>query len=532
MMRFWAISVSFLAVLSGCASTPKTQLPSLPPVAPVASAVPAPVAVALPPTVFSDATAVAQPVPAPQPTYYVQTAPAPVQTVAAPQPTYVAAPAQPAPVQAVQLQPVPTAAAPAQTVMLSPVPQRIEPAPVRLPRATGPRPTGAYLAKLENQGNAPDGDYGFILMDARDSTVLSEKNADTPLAPSSMGKLLATVAILETMGPNGRFKTRVLANGTVSGGVLNGDLHLVGSGDPSLLSSDLRNLAGQVASSGIRSVSGSFYFHPNAIPTASVIHNSQPSGALYNPGVGGLNLDYNEKNGVTPVSQPGRYTASAFRQFVRSAGVSLPSPQRSDGEARGNEIAGHESQPVSAILEEMFNVSRNMTAEALGAVAAAQLARKPSSLRDAAQVTGQWVQGQIGSIGGSGWSGFDFPNHSGLSTSHRATPRQMAEIARFGHRRFGSTFTNAFAIRAMTGRSGGVGYDVRSKIGTMSYVRGLAGIMNVGGRDMAFAIMAMDPARRAGNPETWMSKARKLERALMSDWIQDAKRGGTLTAGL
>ena len=54
----------------------------------------------------------------------------------------------------------------------------------------------------------------------------------------------------------------------------------------------------------------------------------------------------------------------------------------------------------------------------------------------------------------------------------------------------------------------------------MSYVRGLGGVISLGGRDMVFAIMAMDPSRSTGNAKAWMGKARRLEQALMSDWLQ------------
>jgi len=394
-----------------------------------------------------------------------------------------------------------------------------------LPQSLAPSPDAAqrpmkFLSELERTGEAPDGSYGYILIDAQTGQTLSGNNADTLLAPASIAKLLAAVAIMDTKGLHSTFRTSLLADGPVSGGVLKGDLHLVGSGDPSLNRADLAGLGRRLAASGIRRVNGKFFYHGDALPEVSVIDRGQPSGALYNPGISGLNLDRNEHRGTSPVKNPAKYTADAMRRAAQAAGVTLPAPTKGQGGGTGNEVAAHDSAPVSAILTEMFDISRNMTAEVLGAVAAKEIAGKPSSLREAADINARWAQSTIGSIGGSEWAGFDFPNNSGLTTRARATPRQMAALVRHGYQRHGQDFIRVYEEQS-TGSAGGVDYAIRAKIGTISYVRGLGGIITLGGRDMVFAIMAMDPARSIRNAKAWMGKARRLEQALMSDWLQN-----------
>jgi D-alanyl-D-alanine carboxypeptidase/D-alanyl-D-alanine-endopeptidase (penicillin-binding protein 4) len=302
--------------------------------------------------------------------------------------------------------------------------------------------------------------------------------------------------------------------------VLKGDLHLVGSGDPSLDRSDLTAMARQIAASGIRGVEGRFLYHGDALPQVSMIDRGQPAGAIYNPGVSGLNLDYNEGRGGAPLSDPARETALAMRRAASAAGVTLPVPVPGRGGATGAEVAAHDSAPVSALLTTMFDRSRNITAEAMGAAAAADLSAKPATLREAAAINAAWAQSRIGDIGGSGWAGFDLANSSGLSTNSRATARQIAALVRHGYRQHGETFRSMFA-RQSGGASNGVSYDVRAKIGTMSYVRGLSGILSLGGRDMIFAILATDPSRSDGSARAWMGKARQLEKALLSDWLQN-----------
>jgi PBP4 family serine-type D-alanyl-D-alanine carboxypeptidase len=76
--------------------------------------------------------------------------------------------------------------------------------------------------------------------------------------PASNVKLYTSAAALDTWGPDHRFRTELLARGTLSeDGTLNGDLVLVGGGDPVLRSEHLRALAARVpAELGIRAVAG------------------------------------------------------------------------------------------------------------------------------------------------------------------------------------------------------------------------------------------------------------------------------------
>ena len=59
-------------------------------------------------------------------------------------------------------------------------------------------------------------------------------NADRPLAPASNLKLFTSAAGLFYLGPDFRYNTYLLANGPVRNGVLEGDLVLYGTGDPTL----------------------------------------------------------------------------------------------------------------------------------------------------------------------------------------------------------------------------------------------------------------------------------------------------------
>lgn len=81
-------------------------------------------------------------------------------------------------------------------------------------------------------------------------------NADRPLNPGSLVKLLTTYAALETLGPAYRWKTEVYAAGTLEGDTLSGHLILKGSGDPKLTLEQFWLLLRNLRERGIRNLDG------------------------------------------------------------------------------------------------------------------------------------------------------------------------------------------------------------------------------------------------------------------------------------
>ncbi len=82
------------------------------------------------------------------------------------------------------------------------------------------------------------------------------RDGDERGQPASNGKLISSAAALEILGPDHRFRTTVAATGRVRAGVLTGDLHLRGTGDPTMLAADYDALAAQVARTGVTLVRG------------------------------------------------------------------------------------------------------------------------------------------------------------------------------------------------------------------------------------------------------------------------------------
>ncbi|HWW71763.1 MAG TPA: D-alanyl-D-alanine carboxypeptidase, partial [Duganella sp.] len=77
-----------------------------------------------------------------------------------------------------------------------------------------------------------------------------------PVNPASIMKLVTTYAALDLLGPAYSWSTPVYVDGTVSNGVLNGNLYIKGQGDPKLVLERAWLLLRRVQGLGITTVSG------------------------------------------------------------------------------------------------------------------------------------------------------------------------------------------------------------------------------------------------------------------------------------
>jgi serine-type D-Ala-D-Ala carboxypeptidase/endopeptidase (penicillin-binding protein 4) len=79
------------------------------------------------------------------------------------------------------------------------------------------------------------GDTSCLVVAAGSSLIIND-GADTPVTPASNMKLLTGAAALELLGPEFRYTTEL--RGVAVNGVVEGDLYLIGGGDPLLSTAD------------------------------------------------------------------------------------------------------------------------------------------------------------------------------------------------------------------------------------------------------------------------------------------------------
>jgi D-alanyl-D-alanine carboxypeptidase len=165
----------------------------------------------------------------------------------------------------------------------------------------------------------------------QEGRILFSKNADVPLTPGSNMKLLTTAAALHELGPDYRFRTRFRAEGPLRDGVLDGDLVVVGGGDP-LFSGRLHGgrttapfeaIADRLAARGLRRVRGDLVLDPTFFDR-ELHHSEWPVDQLhkdYCAPISGLALNGNcvdfQVHPGARSGQPGSVDVNPASRFVR-----------------------------------------------------------------------------------------------------------------------------------------------------------------------------------------------------------------------
>lgn len=141
------------------------------------------------------------------------------------------------------------------------------------------------------QTAAPLADAGVAIV-ASDGTLLYGRHERTAYVPASTLKTLVAAAALETLGASFRFPTELLSSGAPRNGAIE-DLYLVGSGDPSLTSDDLRGGAGALARAGVARVLGQTIVDASAFAQREINPEWDPNDLQYGyaAGTSALSLD-------------------------------------------------------------------------------------------------------------------------------------------------------------------------------------------------------------------------------------------------
>ncbi len=415
-------------------------------------------------------------------------------------------------------------------------------------------PSGADLIARAGLG----GRVGYVVADAHNGTILEAVNPVRGMPPASVAKAMTAAYGLDRLGPGYRFRTRVVTDGVLTNGRLEGDLWLIGGGDPLLDTDNLNLLTRDLADAGLREVTGQFRLVADALPLVHEIDPDQPPQVGYNPAVSGLNLNFNRvhfeweragegytlrmdarsenvrppvsvsrmslsdraspvylyeqledrdewsvargalgQNGARwlPVRRPDLYAAEVFKILARSRGIVLNGPEMGAAPPENALVlAEHVSEPLEDILRGMMRWSTNLTAEVVGLMASQAGGGAPDDLLGSAQLMNEWMQSRLGVRRPQ------FVDHSGLGADSRITPREMV-------RALVGTGANGGLRRVMRDipmrdAEGNLVPDhpveVVAKTGTLYFVSTLAGFARApSGRDLAFAIFCGDLDRRA-----------------------------------
>ena len=111
----------------------------------------------------------------------------------------------------------------------------------------------------------------YEVIDLKNGEVVASQNPELCATPASVTKLITTATALELLGGDFQFSTYIETNGTIVGGVLNGDLIIRGGADPTLGSIHLGDRAfldyfvKVIKQNGINHITGDVIIDPTCL---------------------------------------------------------------------------------------------------------------------------------------------------------------------------------------------------------------------------------------------------------------------------
>ena len=208
---------------------------------------------------------------------------------------------------------------------------------------------------------------GAYVVDLGTGRVLYRRNAELPLAPASNEKLLTTSAALVRLGPATTLDTivRPAPDAVLEpDGTLQGDLIMVGAGDPTLNDVALRDLIAQLRAAGIRRITGAVVGDESLFDDR---RGSYDSRWHYDSDLGGELGALTWGHGAFDSRGPAYYAAARLRYLLKKANVSVTRKVAVAPTATISTptLAIHESAPVSDLVSFTNHPSDNFYAETL-----------------------------------------------------------------------------------------------------------------------------------------------------------------------
>jgi D-alanyl-D-alanine carboxypeptidase/D-alanyl-D-alanine-endopeptidase (penicillin-binding protein 4) len=373
------------------------------------------------------------------------------------------------------------------------------------------------LARLQRfPQTRPAGSVGLAVT-AGDGPMLAARRARRPMLPASTAKLVTAAAALRILGPDHQFVTRVYATRAPdASGVVEGDLVIVGGGDPVLSTptyrrrvnmtrpaTPLRRLAERTTRGGVRRVTGRVRGDASVLADESLAAGWPDSylASLNTTRASGLTVDAGlrlfRRGGQlrgAPAGDPARRTAHEFGRLLDRRGVRVAGAAAVGRLPPGAvEVARDSSPPLSALLAHTLRFSDNHLADGVFRMLGAAIGDPTwRGSADAARAALADVD--------VAWRRMNLADGSGLSRRNRlsaeALVRLMAVMADGPLRR---PWLRLLPVAGRTGTMAGrltgtqaVG-RVHAKTGTLRDVRALAAtVPGRGGHDHHVAVLAND----------------------------------------
>lgn len=308
--------------------------------------------------------------------------------------------------------------------------------------------------------------------------------ADTPLAVASVTKLATTLAALQTWSPDYQFYTRVLSQGTIANGTLNGDLIIQGGADPFYVWESAILLGNRLNQLGIQKVTGRLIIQ--GLFVMNFERDPAVAGELFRQA---LNADL--------------WPEEALHQYQTNLPPDTPQPQitiagetlftaTNTAPAETRILVEQPSLPLLQLLKQMNNYSNNVMAQLF-----ADLMGGPNTLKNTVITIAQVPENEV-----------SFSNGSGLGHENQISPQGACQVIKAIDRTLGAQGFSVSDIMPISQRDPGtLSYrnlppGVTAKTGTLWDVSTLAGVLDSAdqpvttfeqGNTLCFAILNRGP---------------------------------------
>jgi D-alanyl-D-alanine carboxypeptidase/D-alanyl-D-alanine-endopeptidase (penicillin-binding protein 4) len=422
------------------------------------------------------------------------------------------------------------------------------------------------------------GKVAFAVADTASGAWLECENETLGTPPASVTKAITALYALDVLGPSHRFETQIAATGGIVAGEVQGDVLLIGGGDPTLDTDALAQMAAALKAAGVHGVKGRLKVFEGALPVQHQIDPGQPDQVGYNPAVTGIALNFNrvhfewkrvsgtyqvtmdgrskkyrpdvtfaamriedrtmpvytyaDQNGRDqwtvargalggsgarwlPVRKPALYAGEVFATMAGAHGIALGKPEVISTLPQHEVVVRHQSDELRPILQDMLKYSTNLTAEMVGLAASQRRVGNVADLRGSAAQMNRWATAALGMQAPA------LVDHSGLGDDSALTAIDMARALLAVKDQDFRAILKEFGFRDSNGRPvKDQDIAVDAKTGTLNFVSSLAGYITAkDGREMVFAIFAADAKARAG-----ISRAERESPPGAKTWNRKAKR--------
>ncbi|MEO7218886.1 MAG: D-alanyl-D-alanine carboxypeptidase/D-alanyl-D-alanine-endopeptidase [Gemmatimonadaceae bacterium] len=375
----------------------------------------------------------------------------------------------------------------------------------------------AHIDSLIGKPSFRTAEWAVLAVDPARHDTLYARNAASLMVPASNMKLLTSAVALSQLGGDFRFTTTFAAHGSISNGVLNGDLVVTGRGDPTL-SDHVRgsarlamdSLADSIVAHGVRTISGHIYSGADNFPGPHVgegwgwddLTESYGAGIdelLFNEGMGRVVVHTTGGDSlvkIAPVSDPTLDYLTELESALATRGVRTglgvaESVVPHDGTPLDTLFVSY-SIPLRSILPYFLKPSQNQIGEVL--LRAVGLERTGVGTPD----SGIAIAKRQFDAWGIPRDGYEIRDGSGMARTDLVSPETIIHI--LDRMRSSPDFASFYEALPIAGVDGTISQrmrgtvaqnNVRAKTGSLQWVRSLSGyVTDADGNRLIFSILA------------------------------------------